>query len=204
MAVLVLLPSCRMFADYAEAGEDLPPVVVGAGVGASVGGPIGAGIGAGIGCLISVFRHKVQELRAENKDLREGNLYGRTTAHELVLPGGAKLQDVLPWYFNPWTIGKLVLGWAIAIFLVSVLIWRFGHPALRWLRGLLTLGIAPALGKLRAASETKAYVRKNRRYSSEHDARAVRRHDDASWDQGGPDAGGGSGARGAPRRPSGG
>ena len=149
VAILVLLAhlsSCSLLKDYEGAAEGVAAPALGAGLGASVGGPVGATIGGAIGAGIEYFRQLVRHLRQENDDLRAGKTYGRNVAHEL---GGASTVPSLPWYLNPLTVAKVAAGWLLIIFIVFVLSWRFGHPLLEKLKALVTLGIAPAIGKLR-------------------------------------------------------
>lgn len=139
--------SCQAVKDYSEAAENAAPPVIGAGVGAIFGGPFGAAIGAGIGAVISFFKQAVAHLRVENVQLRTGKLFGAETAHAPWQ--GPPLIPALPWYMNPWGVGRLAIGWAVLLLFVWILARKFGHPVFRWLQGLLTLGVVPAVAMIR-------------------------------------------------------
>jgi hypothetical protein len=147
VASFLAAPSCSLLKDYEGAAEGVAAPAIGAGLGASVAGPVGAVIGGAVGAGIEYFRQLVKHQAQEIDDLRRGKTYGHEVAHEL--GGSEPVASIVPWYLRPWTIARIVGGWLLLVAVVFVLSWRFGHPLLEKLKAFVTLGIAPAVGKLR-------------------------------------------------------
>lgn len=151
--VFLASPSCQLVKDYSESVEQSSPVILCAAGGAAIGGPVGAAIGGGIGAIIQHFRGKVIELRRQNDDLLTGRIVGNPRGWQPSgmpnQPGAIPFREVVPWYLQPFTMMKIAIGWGIILLVVFVLVWRFGHPAFKFLAGLLTLGVAPLLASVK-------------------------------------------------------